>query len=66
MRVCKHGCGIKMDWFSRANHVSTNLKKFSGSKLENLLYLSIPLSAETWKIFTNKLCQFVFPLKLTF
>ena len=34
MRVWKHGRGIKMYWFSRANHVSTNLKKFSGSKLD--------------------------------
>ena len=24
----------------------------------SLLYLPIPLSAETWKIFTNMLCQF--------
>ena len=47
MRVCKHGRGIKMYWFSRANHASMNLKKFSGSKLESLLYLSIPSSAET-------------------
>ena len=35
MRVCKHGCGVKMFCFSRANHASTNLKKFSSSKLDN-------------------------------
>ena len=34
MRVCKHGCGVKMFGFSRANHASTNLKKFSSSKLD--------------------------------
>ena len=34
MRVCKHGCGVKMFCFSRANHASTNLKKFSSSKLD--------------------------------
>ena len=34
MRVCKHGCGVKMFCFSRANHASTNLKKFSSSKLK--------------------------------
>ena len=34
MRVCKHGCGIKLFGFSRANHASTNLKKFSSSKLD--------------------------------
>ena len=34
MRVCKHGCGVKLFGFSRANHASTNLKKFSSSKLD--------------------------------
>ena len=34
MRVCKHGCGVKLFGFSRANHASTNLKKFSSSKLK--------------------------------
>ena len=34
MRVCKHGCDVKMFCFSRANHASTNLKKFSSSKLD--------------------------------
>ena len=34
MRVCKHGCALKMFCFSRANHASTNLKKFSSSKLD--------------------------------
>ena len=34
MRVCKHGCGVKMFCFSLPNHASTNLKKFSSSKLD--------------------------------
>ena len=34
MRVCKHSCGVKLFGFSRANHASTNLKKFSSSKLD--------------------------------
>ena len=34
MRVCKHGCGVKLFGFSRANHASKNLKKFSSSKLD--------------------------------
>ena len=34
MRVCKHGCGVKLFGFSRAYHASTNLKKFSSSKLD--------------------------------
>ena len=35
VRVCKHGCGVKMFCFLRANHASTNLKKFFSSKLDN-------------------------------
>ena len=34
VRVCKHACGVKMFCCSRANHASTNLKKFSSSKLD--------------------------------
>ena len=33
MRVCKHGCGVKLFGFSCPNHASMNLKKFSSSKL---------------------------------
>ena len=36
MRVCKHGCDVKMFCFSRANHVSTNLKKFFSSELDKV------------------------------
>ena len=62
MRVCKHGCDVtKMFCLSWANHTSTNLKKFFSSKLNKFtLFKPIPSSAETWKIFTNKLCQFFF------
>ena len=60
MRVCKHGCGVKLFGFSRANHPSTNLKKYSSSKFDtvSLHYLPIPSSAETWEIVTKKLSQF--------
>ena len=34
MRVCKHGCDVKMFCFSRANHSSTNLEKFLSSKFD--------------------------------
>ena len=34
LRVCKHGCGVKMFCFSCANHASMNVKKFSSSKLD--------------------------------
>ena len=33
MRVCKHGCGVKMFCFSRTNYTSPNLKTFASSKL---------------------------------
>ena len=36
IRVCKHGCDVKMFCFSRTNHVSTNLKKFLTSKLDKV------------------------------
>ena len=38
MRVCKHGCGVKMFCFSRADHARTNLKKFSSSKLDKFFF----------------------------
>ena len=66
MRVCKHGCGVKLFGFSRANHASTNLKKVRVQNSTSLLYLTIPSSAETWNIFTNKLCQFYFRLSWHF
>ena len=34
MRVCQHGCDVKMFCFSSANHASKNLKKFLSSKLD--------------------------------
>ena len=34
MRVCKHGCDVKVFRFSRANHGSTNLIKFLSTKLD--------------------------------
>ena len=40
IRVCKHGCGVKLFGFSRANHASTNLKKFSSSKLDRFTLLT--------------------------
>ena len=60
MRVCKHGCGVKMFGFSPANHASMNLKKFSSSKLDKFTLFTIPSSAETWKIVTKRVGQFFF------
>ena len=41
MRVCKHGCGVKMFCFSRANHAITKLiwKRFWVENSTHLLYL---------------------------
>ena len=52
-----------MFWFSRAR-VSMDLS-FWVQNSTRLLYLPIPSSAETWNIFTNKMCNFFFSLKLT-
>ena len=61
MRVGKHGCDVKLFFSSLANHGSTNLKKvLVENSSTNLLYLPIPSTAATWKIFTNMLCQFFF------
>ena len=62
MRVCKHGCDIKMFCFSCANHASSNLKSFWVQNSTSFLYLPIPSLAETWKILANKLWQFCFCL----
>ena len=37
MTVFKHGCDVKMFCFSRANQASTNLKKYSSSKLDKVI-----------------------------
>ena len=39
MRVGKHGCGVKMFCFSRANHASKNLKKFSEFKTPQVYFI---------------------------
>ena len=66
MRVCKHGCGVKMFCFSRAIHAIKNLETFLSWKLHTFtLFIPMPSSAETWKIFRKMLCQFFFSLNLT-
>ena len=39
MRVCKHGCDVKMFCFSRANHASTNLKKVLSWKPRQVYFI---------------------------
>ena len=58
IRVCKHGCYVKMICFSPTNHASINWKRFWSENSTSLLYLLIHSSAETLKTFTNMLCQF--------
>ena len=58
MRVCKHGCDVKMFCFPRANHASPNLKKVLSWKTLQVYFISS--SVETWKIFRNVLGQFIF------
>ena len=42
MRVYKHGCYVKMFYFSRANHASTNLKKVLSWKIRRQVYFIYP------------------------
>ena len=60
MRVCKHGCDIKMFCFSHANHTSSNLKSFLVQNSTSFLYLPIPSLAETWKSWQTSCVNFVF------
>ena len=39
MRVCKHGCGVKLFGFSRANNASTNLKKVFEFKTRQVYFI---------------------------
>ena len=55
MRVCKHGCGVKMFCFLRANHASTNLKKFSSSKLDKFTTFTYSLVDST----SSRVCMTV-------
>ena len=63
MRVCQHGCDVKMFCFQVLITQARIWKSFWVQNSTSLLYLSIPSSAETWKIVTNKLCQFCFRAK---
>ena len=40
MRVCKHGCDVKMFCFSRANHATTNLKKVLSWKTRQVYFIN--------------------------
>ena len=57
IRVCKHGCDVSCFAFRALITQARVWKSFSDRNSTSLLYLLIPSSTETWKIFSNKLCQ---------
>ena len=58
-RVCRRVCDVKIFCFLRANHAGRNLKKNNWAENStSLLYLLIPSSAETCKIFKHAVSIF--------
>ena len=66
MRVCKHGFDVKMFCFSRANHASTHLKKFSSSKLDKFYSIYPFLRRLKLGKSLQRRCVNFFSLKLIF
>ena len=66
MRVCKHGCGVKMFCFSRVNHGSTNFKKFSSSKLDKFTLFAHSFVGWNLENRYKEGVSIFFSLKLTF
>ena len=60
MRVCKHGCGVKMFCFSHDNHAGMNL---NSTILRNIY--PIPRRLKLGKSLQNMLCQFFFSLNMS-
>ena len=65
MRVCKHGCDIKMFCFLRANRTSMNLKSFWVENSTSLLIYPFPHWLKLRKSLQT-CCVNFFSLKLTF
>ena len=66
MRVCKHGCDIKMFCFSRTNQVSTNLKKFLSSKFDKVTLFTHSFVGWNLEKSLQTSCVDFFAQKLTF
>ena len=66
MRVCKHGCDVKMFCFSRAYHASTNLKKYSSSKLDKFTLFTHSFVGLNLENGYKESVSIFFSLKLTF
>ena len=61
IRVCKHGCEVKMFCFSGANHASTNLKKVFQLKTRQVYFIYLfPRRLKLGKSVQKMLCQFFF------
>ena len=58
----KHGCDVTCFAFRAIIKQAQIWKSFSDQNSTSSLYLPIPSSAETWKIFTNKLWQLFFAI----
>ena len=68
MRVCKHGCAVKMFCFSCANHASTNcpnLKKFFSSKLDKFTLFTHSFVGWNLENLDKQAMSILFSLKLT-
>ena len=66
MRVCKHGCDVKMFCFSRANLASTNLKKFLSSKLDKFTLFTHSFIGWNLEHLYKQAVSILFSLNLTF
>ena len=66
MRVCKHGCDVKMFCFSRTNHGSTNLKKYLSSKLDEFTLFTHSFISWNLEHLYKQAVSILFSLKLTF
>ena len=66
MRVCKHGCDVKMFCFSRANQASRNLKKFLSWKLDKFTLFTHSFIGWNLENLYKQAVSIFFWLKLTF
>ena len=66
VRVCKHSCDVKMFCFSRANHASTNLKKFLSSKLDEFTLFTHSFVGWNLENLYKQAVSILFSLKVIF
>ena len=66
MRVCKHGCDVKMFYFSRANHASKKFEKVFEFKTRQVYFIYPFLRRLKLGKSLQRRCVNFFSLKLTF